>query len=501
MSDLPTPSRRFAPIALPRLSAWQGLMSGLAVHWAVRIAAMITVPLTDTTEARYAEIARKMVETSDWITPQFDYGVPFWGKPPLHSWLSAAGMELFGVTPFSARFFIFLTGFGVLWALWRLAEPRLGPGAALICTAILSSSVLFYGAAGFVMTDMVMTMGLSLVMLGIWRGLDHPGPWGLVPFAGLAIGLLAKGPVALVLVTLAVAPWMAHSGRARALRRLPWRWGMLLCLALTLPWYLAAELKTPGFLRYFLIGAHVERCLVPGWDGDLYGIGHERAKGAIWLDWLVTFLPWTPAFLMLLPRARTIKTTWAEDRSGWRVYLTGWVLAPLILFTPSANILAAYVLPGLPAATALLVTLWRDAWGETPGPATRLALALGLCTTTVFGAGLASTALLSPDTLRLRSAEELVTTLNAAAPDAPLYLLQHRSHSAEFYTSGRAQVVEQFAELPGGDQAIGLAVRTGSPEVVELTQDPAWIPLGQHGRHHLFLSRPHSSRTTQETRP
>lgn len=40
-------------------------------------------PLMDTTEARYAEMSRKMLETNQWLVPQFDYGIPFWGKPPL----------------------------------------------------------------------------------------------------------------------------------------------------------------------------------------------------------------------------------------------------------------------------------------------------------------------------------------------------------------------------------------------------------------------------------
>lgn len=46
-------------------------------------------PLFDTTESRYAEIARKMLETGNWVTLQQDYGVPFWAKPPLSIWLSA----------------------------------------------------------------------------------------------------------------------------------------------------------------------------------------------------------------------------------------------------------------------------------------------------------------------------------------------------------------------------------------------------------------------------
>jgi 4-amino-4-deoxy-L-arabinose transferase-like glycosyltransferase len=68
-----------------------------------RLATLGAYPLMDSTESRYAEIARKMLETGQWLMPQFDYGVPFWGKPPLSTWLSAMAMAVFGVNEFAAR--------------------------------------------------------------------------------------------------------------------------------------------------------------------------------------------------------------------------------------------------------------------------------------------------------------------------------------------------------------------------------------------------------------
>ncbi|HET9045448.1 MAG TPA: phospholipid carrier-dependent glycosyltransferase, partial [Casimicrobiaceae bacterium] len=77
---------------------------GLVVMLVVaRLATLGAYPLMDSTESRYAEIARKMLETGDWLVPQFDYGVPFWGKPPLSTWLAAASMAAFGVNEFAAR--------------------------------------------------------------------------------------------------------------------------------------------------------------------------------------------------------------------------------------------------------------------------------------------------------------------------------------------------------------------------------------------------------------
>ena len=83
---------------------------------AVRLATLGAYPLMDPTESRYAEIARKMLETGNWLMPQFDYGVPFWGKPPLSTWLSAAAMAVFGVNEFAARLpsLLLLAGCGAL---------------------------------------------------------------------------------------------------------------------------------------------------------------------------------------------------------------------------------------------------------------------------------------------------------------------------------------------------------------------------------------------------
>ena len=85
-----------------------------ALWWLLGIVAMLRLltlgsyPLTDTTEARYAEVARKMAELGNWVTPLYDYGVPFWAKPPLTTWLSAISLQMFGVNEFAARLPYFL---------------------------------------------------------------------------------------------------------------------------------------------------------------------------------------------------------------------------------------------------------------------------------------------------------------------------------------------------------------------------------------------------------
>ena len=167
----------------------------------------------------------------------------------------------------------------------------------------------------------------------------------------VAMGLLRLGWVANLLSHSVISGFITASG-------------LLIAATLTLPWYILAEIKSPGFLHYFLLGEHFQRFVVPGWQGDLYGSGHQQPKGLIWLYASATFLPWSLFFLALLPRAASCVNEMTGSDRDWHSYLALWVVAPLILFTPAANILPAYALPGLPAAAVLLISLWAQVRGQ-----------------------------------------------------------------------------------------------------------------------------------------
>lgn len=329
----------------------------------VRALTLGVYPLMDTTEARYAEIARKMVELGDWVTPWFDYGAPFWGKPPLSFWLTAASLKLFGINEFAARLPHLLGGMLVAWLVWDLSARR-SRQEALYASALLIGSMLFYVAAGAVMTDMTLVLGTTLAMRGFWLGLhgtdaERPRERWLL-FVGIGVGLLAKGPIALVLTALPVAGWTVTTRNvATVWRGLPWLRGSLVALVIALPWYVLAEGRTPGFLDYFLFGEHWQRFVTPGWKGDLYGSAHDYPRGTIWMFAFVDLLPWT----VLLPIAALVwrKTGGVPgatpDVRNWRTYLLLWGLAPAIFFTASGNVLWPYVLPGIPA-----LALWASGW-------------------------------------------------------------------------------------------------------------------------------------------
>lgn len=455
-----------------------------------RLATLGTYPLMDTTEARYAEIARKMAELGDWTTPWFDYGVPFWGKPPLSFWLTAGSFRLLGVGEFAARLPHWLAGMLVAWLLWQWLAGRSRREAAY-AAALLLGSGLYLVAAGAVMTDMALAAGTALAMRGFWRGLYGNDAerarerWLL--FAGMAVGMLAKGPIALVLTGLPIAAWTAATGNVRmAWRSLPWVRGSLVAVALVLPWYALAEIRTPGFLDYFLVGEHWLRFTVPGWKGDLYGSAHQFPRGAIWVFAFAALLPWSlvlPAAVPFLRRGGASPRTCDAD-AKWRWYLLCWGLAPCVFFSLAGNILWTYVLPGLPALAA-----WSAAWLTRYNPRRVFQVLLAGLILTLLGLA----AFLANVDISARAERDSAKVLLAdyearRKAGEPLIFVGRRPFSGAFYSVGKAQLIRDPAKLgqrlQQGAAFIAIPTDAGADLAPELRKQLEHVK--RYGRFDLF---------------
>ena len=194
--------------------------------------------------------------------------------------------------------------------------------------------------------------------------------WGRAMFLALAVGMLAKGPVALVLTGLAVAAWLVLVRRWRLVIELPWISGLFIFFLVAGPWYLLAERATPGFLHYFFVVENFRRYLFNEY-GDQFGFGRLRPYGAIWLFFFGAMLPWTVLAAAALGRLAMpdvaklwCKFHWTEPRLGWSgvilllrkfaandpwlAYALIWGLVPPLFFTLARQVVWTYVLPGLP---------------------------------------------------------------------------------------------------------------------------------------------------------
>ena len=495
MPGAPQPDR-----SSPELRLLLLLVAAVAL---ARLATLGMYPLMDTTEARYAEIARRIAELGDWVTPWIGEGVPFWGKPPLSFWMTAASFETLGVGDFAARLPHWLCAVTIVWLVWRWSIRR-SRREAVYALALTASSALFFAAAGTVMTDMAFALGLALAMRGFWLGLHETGSRRLreqaLFFLGIALGLLAKGPLALALAGAPIAAWAIASGNfRRALGGMPWVTGALAVLVVALPWYLYAELRTPGFLEYFLVGEHWQRFTAPGWSGDLYGHPHAFPRGTIWLFALLALMPWT----LLLPVAawrwrRAAQPANPADRplAG---YLACWALAPCVLFTMSGNILWTYVLPALPAfamLTAIALTrLPRERVERRLLPAGLAATGLaGLAIVIAFNAGgwdeETSTEALVHEYQSRRSVGEA------------LVFFRKRPLSGSFYSGGRAEQAmspdELRARLARGP--VWVAVREKHANRLPDAVGTGMLPVASIGEYELFHAVPETRQAVAPAR-
>ena len=329
-----------------------------------RVLLSYLIPLMDTTEARYGEISRKMWLLQDWITPWFKEDEPFWGKPPILFWSVASSFGLFGVNEFAARLPSLVVTLITSIVIFRFFSRLFDRETAVGVTGIYLTTWVITYSSGAVITDTFLVLATTLVMTSFWDAMHSDRRVSVyILWAALGLGLLAKGPIALVITGLASGLWVV-------IRREWMRWfsrirlitGLVLMVLVAAPWYYLAEQRTPGFFEYFIIGEHFYRFVEPAWQGDPYGEVKDQIKGAIWVYFLVALLPWTPLIVhQLITRSGRDRITrvYRDDKS-FATYLVCWALVPVVFFTLASNILLTYLMPAVPAVAMLLMLVLRQ---------------------------------------------------------------------------------------------------------------------------------------------
>jgi len=276
---------------------------------------------------------------------------------------------------------------------------------------------------------------------------------------------------------------------------LPWLAGTALTAVLVVPWYWAAERAAPGFLDYFLVGEHWKRFVEPGWKGDLYGAAHARPRGMIWLFWMVAALPWSVTALAWLGRAATRRrgdlVRLVAD--PWLLYLVLWATTPMLFFTASGNVLATYVLPGLPPFALLVGELWRPAAAgeEALRPAVRTVLVTCLILPVAFAGGIVALNHRFETELSHKALVRTYETLRDSAAERLIYVGQ-RPVSAEFYARGKLLKVGDAAALaPHLDDARGDFIVLRARDFAELPAETRarLTPLGEFGEYRLLREK------------
>src|ERR1700722_13783042 len=171
------------------------------------LAAVIYLPglgmpaLWEPDEGRYAEIAREMVVSGDYVTPRDDFELYF-EKPPLVYWVEAASIKIFGVNEFAVRLPAALFSVGQVVVTAALAETMFGAASGFFAALALALSPLFFALARFATLDPALAFFLTAALAAFYLAARHDsfsrpsaGRWMLISAAMLALGTLAKGPI------------------------------------------------------------------------------------------------------------------------------------------------------------------------------------------------------------------------------------------------------------------------------------------------------------------
>jgi 4-amino-4-deoxy-L-arabinose transferase-like glycosyltransferase len=400
----------------------------LAVAWLAATAWLRPLMLPD--EGRYIGVAWEMLRSGHWLTPTLD-GLPYFHKPPLFYWITAASLRLFGMSEWAARLAPLLGAAAGASALFLFARRWADQRVAALALLVLVTQPLFFFGAQFANLDMLVAgcigaaiLAFAHAALGAAAGAPRQKASLAIGYLFAALGVLAKGLIGAVLPGLVILAWLLVLRRQRAVLSLLWLPGIALFLAVAGPWFVAMQGRFPDFSHYFIVVQHFGRYAQAGFN-------NAQPFWFFPLVLAVLALPWSP----WLARA-TRRAYWDDaERGPVRKLMWLWLVIVTVFFSLPQSKLVGYILPVtlplafLAADSAVQLrrdsSWWRRLWGATAILATVCCLAL---------AGLAAA-------YPQRSTRELARALQSRILPGDRVLFLHQYYfDLPFYAGLRAPV-------------------------------------------------------------
>jgi 4-amino-4-deoxy-L-arabinose transferase-like glycosyltransferase len=403
--------------------------------------------LYEPTEARYAEVAREMLVTGDYLHPTLS-GRPHYTKPPLAYWTIAAGMKLFGVNAWGARVGNVFAFVLTVLALSEIGALVWGERAGLITGLIYLSSPLPLAGAAVVSADTVLTLWIVLAMFAFVKAWCEAGPgvrrwWIRAMWVALALGFMTKGPPAL----LPLAVILVFRAIARRPAGLADPLGVALFFGIGLWWYVLMVSERPELLRYFIGEEVVARNLTgsanrnPQWYAPLTIYLPTLFFGAV--PWV--FFAFRRHLIACLRSNSGTKSGLPRDLPG--LVTIWWFAVPLLVFCLSKSRLPLYMLQVFPplALWIVAVILWR----KTPNR-TILATASAALIALIVVKGVSGRVPNRADAGRLFEAVEA-----AGGPGTRILSVENAGgHGLEFYSGGDMVRVSVGRRAPWADSTL-----------------------------------------------
>jgi 4-amino-4-deoxy-L-arabinose transferase-like glycosyltransferase len=309
-------------------------------------------------EGRYAEMAREMFASGDWITTRLN-GIKYFEKPPLQTWMNALSFAAFGLGEWQARLWTGISGIaGVLltgYAGARVFGQRAGFYAALV----LGSCFYWVACSQINSLDMSLSAMMTLALCALLvaqrddASVRERRNWMLACWAGMALSVLAKGLIGLVLPGAILVFYTLFSRDWSIWKRLHLVKGLLLFFAIATPWFVLVGLRNPEQPHFFFVHEHFDRFLLKE--------HHREAQWWVFLALLAAgSVPWVGVLVQsLVLGARRAPDSGQASRFRPALLLLVWVAFIILFFTKSSSKLPGYIVPVFPAV-ALLVANYLE---------------------------------------------------------------------------------------------------------------------------------------------
>jgi 4-amino-4-deoxy-L-arabinose transferase-like glycosyltransferase len=302
--------------------------------------------LKEPDEGRYAEIPREMVEQGDYVVPHLNY-VRYFEKPPLLYWAVALSYKVFGVSEWSFRLPNTLAALLCVLMTYFFISHWFGDEVGLLCSLMLLTSFGFFAIAHIMTIDMLFSFLLFGSLLCFYQYYRDKKPLFLyLFFAALALAILAKGPVAFILLMVTIVLFLWSEKRLFFLRDTLSVKALLLFCVIAAPWFIVMCLREKEFFQFFFVDQHILRFVTTK---------HKRS-GPLYYFFPVLFgglFPWS----IFIPRA--VVQLWRTKEV--RLFFI-WALVVFVFFSLSGSKLPPYILPIFPAVAVILARLFRMEW-------------------------------------------------------------------------------------------------------------------------------------------
>ena len=318
-------------------------------------------PLLDPDEGRNGEVAREMALSNDYLLPRLN-ALPYVDKPVLYFAAAALSIEALGATELAVRLPSLLFALATLGTVWWFGRRAFSAEAGLVAAIAAGATPLMLAFSRTVIFDSALTFFTTLSIAAFYlageaaaetafrpdapaypptRPPASPAWWPAVAWGSMALGVLTKGPIAIALPLLVAVPYLAWR---RTWKPLLDPVGVLLFLALLLPWVRAMSVRVPDFLEYVVVTETFQRLTTPA----------LQRTGPWWYFLpilLVGTMPWS---ILVLGAARRP----GAPPNPRIVFLLLWILVPLLFFSLSQSKRPQYLLPLVPAVALLGAAAW-----------------------------------------------------------------------------------------------------------------------------------------------